>query len=209
MRLVAISDTHNQALRKLPDGDVLIHAGDATNMGSLSEIQQFAKWFGRMPHKYKLFTPGNHDISFQDNEPLARRITTDVGVTVLIDQSFVIDGVKFYGSPWQPEFCDWSYNLPRGRELAAKWDLIPKDVNVLITHGPPRGILDMVGRRGDIGCEDLRTAVMKRKKLKAHIFGHIHYSYGMVNDGIRRFYNAAICDERYQPVNAPWEIDII
>ena len=84
-----------------------------------------------------------------------------------------IDGVKFWGSPWQPAFYDWAFNVPRGRQLAEMWALIPDDTDVLITHTPPYGILDQVENGELVGCEDLREALL-RVKPKLHVFGHIH-----------------------------------
>jgi len=89
----------------------------------------------------------------------------------------IIEGVKFYGSPWQPRFFDWAFNLDRGEEIKKKWDLIPMDTDVLITHGPPYGILDLTHEGEKVGCEELMKAVL-RVQPKIHIFGHIHEAYG-------------------------------
>ncbi|MGZ4996591.1 MAG: hypothetical protein ACXV8J_01995 [Methylobacter sp.] len=118
-----------------------------------------------------------------------------------------IEDVQFWGSPWQPEFYDWVFNLPSGSLLAAMWALIPDDTDVLITHTPPYGILDQVTIGEHVGCEDLREAV-KRVMSKVHVFGHIHKSYGMLKQNGITFINASVCDERYQPVNAPIAVDL-
>ncbi len=134
----------------------------------------------------------------------------------LENSSLVIDGVKFYGSPYQPEFFNWAFNLPRGYALKQKWAQIPLDTNVLITHGPPYGMLDMVvdnkynqGRDLHQGCEELIEKVIDLKDLKLHCFGHLHLNGGQKQtiDG-KVFVNAAICDEAYNPVNKPIVVDI-
>jgi len=98
-----------------------------------------------------------------------------------------IDGVKFWGSPWQPEFFNWAFNLPRGRRLAEIWALIPDDTEVLITHTPPYGILDRVDSGEHVGCEDLRRA-LQRVKPKVHVFGHIHEDRGVVEQKRHHIY---------------------
>jgi len=161
--------------------------------------------------KYFLFVPGNHDICFEKDIKWCGLHLRHANVDILIDKEIVIDGVKFYGSPWQPDFFDWAFNLPRGDALKAKWDLIPPDTDVLITHGPPHSILDYsIHDKVNVGCEDLYKRVMDLRP-KLHCFGHIHGSYGRteyVGDVHTVFVNASICDEEYNPVNAPIVEDI-
>ena len=117
--------------------------------------------------------------------------------------------VKIWGSPWQPEFYNWAFNLPRnGDELKAKWDMIPDDIDILITHGPAWGILDDVeGRRGyHLGCELLAERI-KQIKPKIHICGHIHSGYGHYYDGHTHYFNAAVLNERYLYSHMPWNVD--
>lgn len=207
MRIVCISDCH-QKLDKVvvPDGDVLIHAGDSTFRGDIREITKFARMLEALPHKVKICIAGNHDWLFQTNPSLAQSLLPE-GVIYLQDSWCVVDGLVFYGSPWQPEFCNWAFNLPRGEALRKKWDLIPDKVDVLITHGPPFGIRDDVPGGERVGCGDLLKAV-ERVKPQLHVFGHIHNGYGMFcKDGIT-FVNASVCDERYMPLNAPIVIDL-
>ena len=206
MRVIAISDTHNcHSELVLPDGDVLVHSGDATNLGKIHEVAAFAQWMGKQPFAHKIFVAGNHDFLFERHGPLARGVIESAGIIYLQDQEKVIDGVKFYGSPWQPRFYDWAFNLDRGPLLAKVWDRIPEDTDVLITHGPPAGILDVAFNddpRGGVGCEDLLNRV-NVVKPKFHIFGHIHYSYGVKVIGDTTFINAASCGEGNNIANAP------
>ncbi len=213
-RIVCLSDTHNcNSQIDVPDGDILIHSGDATITGTLHEITLFNEWFGGLPHQYKIFVAGNHDWLFEHDREAAVSLL-DLGTIYLQDASIEIEGLKIYGSPWQPRFFDWAFNLNRGYELAEKWALIPEDTDILITHGPPYGILDLVPRRGwdeNTGCEELRKRIeqiAELSRLKLHVFGHIHCGYGGHEEQDIRFVNASICDEEYSPTNAPIVLDI-
>ena len=214
MRFVCISDTHNcNEIVSVPDGDVLIHAGDATTSGTLDEIERFFEWLDALPHKHKILIAGNHDWGFQ-LQPKRVRGLVPGSVTYLQDSSSDIDGLTFYGSPWQPRFFDWAFNLNRGREMAEKWAMIPEDTDVLITHGPPQGILDEVETKfgaSHEGCEELRKRVESLAqvgKLKLHVFGHIHSGYGVHEEFGVKFVNASTCDEEYQPTRSPIVIDL-
>jgi hypothetical protein len=229
LRIVGISDTHNlNLLRKMniivPDGDVLIHCGDATMKGSYRELCDFAEWFKWQPHKHKIFVAGNHDLGLDPNltPPLALQQNKELFkfCHYLDDSGVEIDGVKFWGSPWQPWFMSWGFNLPRGAALKEHWDKIPMGTDVLITHSPPYGILDKVyrGHTWDhktqttratyeyVGCRDMLEAV-QRVKPKFHLFGHIHGTYGCQQVGDTWFYNCSIATERYDPTNMAFVID--
>ena len=104
-------------------------------------------------------------------------------------------------SPDQLPFYDWAFNLPRGKALAKVWAKIPDDTDVLITHGPPYGILDKTERGEHCGCQDLLERI-KVIQLKLHIFGHIHEGYGMFQDESTTFVNGSVCDADYNPRNA-------
>lgn len=211
-RIVAISDTHSrhQNFGPLPDGDILIHAGDATVKGNFSEVVEFNRWLGTLPHKHKIFVAGNHDFIFEKSPDIASGLITNA--TYLQDSFAIVEGLKIYGSPWQPRFYDWAFNLDRGKDIARKWAMIPEDTDVLVTHGPPHGILDMVsdrwtGQAASVGCEELLPAV-QRIKPRAHIFGHIHASYGQLLQDGTYFINASCCNELYKLVQAPIVIDL-
>lgn len=206
MLAVCISDTHLRHNISIPDGDILIHSGDATISGDYSEIRQFADWFRGQPYKYKIFVAGNHDWLFQRDPRLARKLLGKE-IIYLQDSSIEIEDIKFYGSPWQPTFCGWAFNLDR-KEIVEKWNLIPSDIDFLITHGPPYGILDTAHKYGEyLGCKDLIQRV-QIVKPKWHQFGHIHGGAGMLKRGGTQFINASICDEAYKPTNLPVIIDL-
>ena len=212
MKIVGISDTHGRDVYSpIPDGDVLVHAGDACMRGTESELVLFNAWLGTLPHKHKLYTPGNHDGFVQDHPEEARAILTNC--TLLIEEAVEIDGVKFWMSPYTPEFFDWSFMYERANG-AEQWAKMPEGIDVLVTHGPPAGILDTVLRfnKGEYepestGCYDLLQRVLKVQP-KLHIFGHIHEGYGQqIQHGIK-FVNASICTDRYRAINAAHVLEL-
>jgi Icc-related predicted phosphoesterase len=222
LRITLISDTHTKHRQLegfLPGGDLLIHAGDLMNSGyAPSEAIEFMNWFeSQSQYDKKVFIAGNHDRLFE-NEPsfiqqlLGERPTIDY----LQDETLALydmdedRSLKFYGSPWQPEFYNWAFNLPRnGEELKAKWAAIPDYTEILITHGPAQGYLDTSGppyNEPNLGCE-LLTKRIKEVKPKIHVCGHIHGGYGYMFDGDTHFFNASILNERYEFRNKPMTFD--
>lgn len=208
IRIICISDTHSQHENlTIPDGDILIHSGDATYKGTPFEIMKFGLWFCSLPHKMKIFVSGNHDWMMQRQERDALEHLS--GCIYLKDSSVEVDGFKIWGSPWQPFFYDWAFNLQRGEEIQKKWDLIPVETNILITHGPPFEILDKNLEGEHCGCQNLRDTIFSRlKNLKLHVFGHIHEGYGQTEVNGIKFVNASICTRAYKPTNPPIVIDL-
>lgn len=206
MRVVCLSDTHlRHAELRVPDGDLLLLAGDVTRRGSLPELEEVDAWLATLPHPHKVLVAGNHDFGFE-TDPAAARARLG-HAAYLEDQELTLGGLRIWGSPWQPVFFDWAFNLPRGVPLREKWDLVPAGIDVLLTHGPPRGILDRTARGEDVGDDDLLAAVL-RVRPRLHVFGHIHESHGtVVRDGVT-FVNAACCDLRYRPTQPPIVIDL-
>jgi Icc-related predicted phosphoesterase len=208
-KITFISDTHNKHKHLtskgmgniLGSGDILVHAGDSTSMGHKYEINEFLKWFSNTEFEHKIFIAGNHDFGFEKETDIDQQFK-DLGVTYLFDNDITIDGIKFYGSPWQPEFYNWAFNLPRGEELAAKWEKIPDDVDILITHGPAYGILDYAPIGGHVGCDELYRKIVEVKP-KIHVCGHIHDSYGQKTMGGIEFLNASVLDDRYDLAHKP------
>ena len=209
MRVVCLSDTHglHDAIR-VPDGDVLVHAGDLTDTGTLDQVAEFAAWFAGLPHPVKVVIAGNHDFAFERDPERARSRLLGYGLSIvyLQDEALTLPGgTTIYGSPWQPRFFDWAFNLNRGAPLAAKWSLIPDDVDILITHGPPLGILDRNTSDEATGCEALAGRLPRLARLKLHVFGHIHEARGVVErDGVVHV-NASSLDASYRP----WDGDPI
>src|SRR5262249_2058727 len=193
----------------LPHGDVLILGGDMfANHSSdpdtdaaiqMNDIRELDEYCGSLSFQSVLMIAGNHDWVFERITG-ARHMLKNI--TYLEDSGTEIDGVKFWGSPHQPWFYNWAFNHPRnGNRLAQYWSLIPDDTDVLITHGPPYGILDFpFGRKASAGCELLLDRV-REIEPRVHIFGHIHGSYGRQQIGKTLFINACLCNELYQAVN--------
>lgn len=235
--IVALSDTHElHGDLVVPDGDVLVHAGDFTGRGSLPAVAKFAAWMAQHPHKHKIVIAGNHEMSFEDiyntaspryvdgkrriptgrstTRSLALSMLTDAGLTYLEDSPTVVDGRLFYGSPWTPAFKNWAFNLDRGsRGMLLTRAKIPADVEVLITHGPPFGILDSTVDHAHQGCQALAARVFHLDKLKANIFGHLHKDGGKtqeihVGDRHVQFVNAAICDDAYAPIHSIQVVEV-
>ena len=212
MKIVCISDTHTKhSSLLLPKGDVLIHCGDFGNEGSLKEAQLFFDWFDKQKFSYKIAIAGNHDLLF------TKKVQEEVkkiqkSCIYLQDEVFSLNGVKFYGSPWQPQFPEWGFFLNEGEEMKKKWQFIPDDLDVLITHTPPYkmrdSFLDSLGVfRKNIGCKELLKKV-RLIKPKYHLFGHIHYSYGRNEEGGIQFINCSSCDEYLNLVNKPIVIEL-
>lgn len=212
-KIVFVSDTHNKHKHLtskamgniLGEGDFLVHAGDCTSMGSKHEITQFLEWFSNTSFKHKIFIAGNHDFGFEQQTDISQEYK-DMGVIYLFDNETTIDGIKFYGSPWQPEFHNWAFNLSRGEELSEKWEQIPQDVDVLITHGPAYGILDYAPIGGHVGCEELYRKIVEVKP-KIHVCGHIHEGYGQKTMGGIEFLNASVLNDRYEHAHKPIVIE--
>ncbi len=206
MRIVCLSDTHGfHEGYPVPEGDLLVHAGDLTKHGHLEEVAAFDRFLGTLPHPHKVVIAGNHDFAFEREAARARNLLTNA--TYLEDAETVVNGVRIWGSPWQPWFYDWAFNLQRGPEIRAKWDRIPAGIDVLVTHGPPLGHGDRTVSGEDAGCVDLLDAV-RRVRPRLHVFGHIHEGYGQTREGSTRCVNASTCTLAYRPTNAAVVVDL-
>ena len=209
MKLTIISDTHNiHNQLQLDSGDVLIHCGDFTRKGELNDVRSFASFIEQQNFSHKIIIAGNHDFCFDDERKKeAELILRSCGINYLNDSSIIIDGIKFWGSPIQPWFHDWAFNRKRGDEIRKHWELIPNNTDVLLTHGPPFGILDLCVHGERVGCKDL-LEVIKDIRPKIHAFGHIHEGYGVTEIDGTKFVNACSLDERYKFKNPPISVVI-
>lgn len=225
MKIAAVSDMHGMlsmftAREGIPKADVLVIAGDYMpnfRGGETADGRQQVEWLKTsfvpylrsLPYYRIVVVAGNHDWAHYVSETRreAGAALRDGGIIYLEDESTEIDGVKFYGSPWQPWFYDWAFNFERrdpelGHPQAKKvWAKIPDKVDVLITHGPPLDILDLAPGERRVGCPILRERVLSVKP-KLHLFGHIHGAYGVDEVGGVRFGNVALCDEAYHAVQS-------
>lgn len=210
MRIVCVSDTHCQLDRVIvPEGDVLLHAGDLTYTGSIKQMAHELYVLGQLRKRFRAvaFICGNHDWLGEKDPTVLRCMAEDYGLTWLQDEVVEVEGISIYGSAWTLEFYNWAFNMDRHDGTPERiWGKIPDDTDVLLTHGPSYGNLDD-HPAGRLGCAALSRAV-DRVRPKLHVFGHIHHSYGrkVGADGVT-YVNASACDESYSPVNPPIVVD--
>lgn len=202
MRIVAMADTHlYHAELEVPEGDVLVHAGDLCRAGHARELGRALDWMRALPHPTKIVVAGNHDWAFVRERAWALERMGDL--VYLEDSGAEVGGVRFWGSPWQPEFFDWAFNLPRGAPLAEKWSRISEGTDVLVTHGPPAGIGDRARPGAGEGCADLMARV-RALSPRLHLFGHIHEDGGGWQVGPTYFANVTT----WECERAPTVIDL-
>ena len=205
MRLICLSDTHNKHHEiPVPEGDVLIHAGDCTDGGTRNETENFLRWFSAQPQKHKILVPGNHDFYFEKAENLEN---VPENITLLIDQGIEIENIKFWGSPVTPGLDNWAFNRERGKPIREHWNLIPQDTEILITHTPPFGILDETGSGFHLGCEELGK-ILPVVQPSFHFFGHIHHASGSTKQSGVKYFNLSILDDRLRIMHSPIVIDL-
>mmetsp|Transcript_63179 Transcript_63179/g.175202 ORF Transcript_63179/g.175202 Transcript_63179/m.175202 type:complete len:309 (+) Transcript_63179:58-984(+) len=226
-RLVCFGDTRGQH-DKIPNehhphADVLLHAGNFTSTGEPEQVHSFAEWLKRYPAIHKVVIAGDHDVTFEpdyyhhawqryhqvpfDCRQARQPIVDGTCCTYLENEAVEIMGYRIYGSPWQPELHDGAFNLRRGPACCTVWERMPKNVDILITHGPPYSMDDLCHSRYWTGCEDLLLTI-KRHGVPVSLAGHIHGRYGTVNDGTTLFVNAATCTLDLSPTNPPIVIDL-
>jgi Icc-related predicted phosphoesterase len=212
-----VSDTHNAHDKlNLEPVDIIIHSGDATGMGHETQLKNFIEWYAEQDAEHKIYVPGNHDIGLEEHYEERSKWFEEAGIILLNDESVILDdfsyhdfedyNIKIYGSPITPNFGRWSFMRARGHQINEHWKKIPEDTDILVTHGPPKYILDQVINTWDdqasVGCEMLAKRVIDVKP-KIHAFGHIHEGYGTAERYGTEFINASIMDEGYILVNDP------
>lgn len=211
MKVVLISDTHGRhfQLTNLPAGDVIIHAGDISTNGKLFEIINFLHWFSSLNYKYKILVAGNHDKYLENINKNEFHTFFKKKIIFLKDTGITIEGIKFWGTPYQPEHNNWAFNKKRGKDLCYHWNLIPDDIDIVITHTPSFGILDKTNSNINVGCQDL-GAKLSEVKPRYHVFGHIHEHWGSLKDiksGIVHI-NASLMDKNKILSRKPLTINI-
>eukprot|EP00929_Paragymnodinium_shiwhaense_P082480 TRINITY_DN43472_c0_g1_i1.p1 TRINITY_DN43472_c0_g1~~TRINITY_DN43472_c0_g1_i1.p1 ORF type:complete len:273 (-),score=34.01 TRINITY_DN43472_c0_g1_i1:306-1124(-) len=231
-RCVAVSDTHSQhwGMGTIPDGDVLLHAGDLSIYASEEEIRDFNTWLGSLPHKHKIVIAGNHDFLFDDKwcdvpsngafwatgagtpmpdkagrERLRKLLTN---CTLINDQTVKIDGITIYGTSVQPPLIghEWAF-CEDDQGCTAAYRRIPEGVDVLLTHCPPFGHGDRTFNGQRLGSRPLLEAC-RRLKPQFHVFGHVHDGYGVTQENGITFINASTTTTLYHPWHAPIVFDV-
>jgi len=202
VKIVCISDTH-QLHRDvdIPPSDLLIHAGDWTFFSKeISAVEDFNVWLGELGVRFgKVIVPGNHEFYLEADE--RRRALTDEA-TVLIGQGTTVNGLNIWGSPVTPLYGG-AFGKMKPEDRTRHYASIPENTHVLVTHGPPYGILDGLPGTGiHEGCRELLTAV-ERIKPRLHIFGHVHSGYGVHTTEHTTFVNAALLGKHGDIANLP------
>jgi Icc-related predicted phosphoesterase len=205
LHITMLSDTHNNThdaiMPEIPTDmtSVLIHAGDFSFMGKPTEIQDFIAWMSDQPHDHKLWIPGNHELSLEDFPYNIEVIDNESGATCIHNKEIEINGIKIFGSSMTPEFGNWAF-MQSKTQAERYWRNAPDEVDLLVTHGPPRGILDENRAGEPCGCPSLLSYV-ERVKPKVHCFGHIHESYGSYTNEDTLFYNVSTMNIDYEIAN--------
>ena len=201
LKICCLSDTHQHHKKiKVPECDMIIHAGDFTYHGELDEVQKFLKWYGEQPAKHKLLICGNHEVEISKQPfQLLQQLCGDNGVEILHNSHTVIEGLTIFGSPNSNKFGHgWAYNSTE-EELENIYSTILPDVDIIITHGPAYGSLDLCPG-GRVGSTSLAKRMWDLEKLKLHVTGHIHESRGtLLKNGVLTV-NASICGIPYTDV---------
>jgi Icc-related predicted phosphoesterase len=206
MNLLLLSDSHGQnhglpELIKQSMAQVMIHAGDLTRYGSRDDVRKFADLLREYKHFHKIVIAGNHDFCFEKYPDESRSILSDAGIIYLEDESIELDGVVFYGIPWTPQFGNWAF-MDTPDNLQERWSHVPHGTDVLISHGPPRGILDVTEDGESVGGIAHRN-VVRSIRPKLNVFGHIHECYGQETYMGVDYVNATLVNFQYELVNAP------
>jgi Icc-related predicted phosphoesterase len=235
MKVAVFSDTHNKHKQvELPECDIAIFAGDLSSVGHKHEVESFINWYGKQHQcKHKVFIAGNHDKSFdkkffhsfedhdlfKQNEHLGKpgwlvdmldRAKAVLHINYLENSSVIIEGIKIWGSPITPSFYKqyWAFNADRNEDIQSYWNKIPKDANIVVTHGPVHGKLDYIPESSEyVGCVDLKAKIEEINPLM-FICGHIHSGRGIYNTDKTLYVNASIMDNSYNKQGEPMLFNI-
>lgn len=197
MILYHFSDSHTcHNLLNIPeqDIDIIIFSGDESNSRDAykneGEAREFFTWFSNLTVKYKIFVAGNHSTAIAKGL-ITKKDIRDMDIIYLENDWVIIGGLKIWGSPYSPTFGEWSFMKAR-HKMQKLWDHIEPDTDILITHTPPKGVLDLsYNRQGEIercGCKSLLNKVIEVKP-KLHLFGHLHNCEDIINAGVTKLSN--------------------
>lgn len=205
MIVTAFSDTHghHRSLR-LPQSDMLIFGGDAMTCGYKEyELIDFLKWFHGQDSKHKIMIAGNHDRYIENNRGLFQDLLKDYpSITYLENSGAIINGLFIWGTPDSKEFCNWAFNK-NDEHLDKIFSAIPDDIDILVSHAPQYGVLDMLERGEQVGEKTLQKQFPRFTHIRYHVFGHIHCQYGQQNLPNYKALNVSVVNEQYELTNQP------
>lgn len=223
-KIVLISDVHGKWNKiTIPECDLLISAGDYSFRGEMHMVKDFHTWLNKQPARHIISVQGNHETFADVGLAKAAALEACPNVHFIEHGAVEIEGLKIFGSAWTPWFYDWAYNAMRKLSdaqemqrpfIGDKWEDIPMDTEILITHGPAFGMLDQtyyidgVTPRERVGCDLLLQKIIQLENLKFHVCGHIHSGHGQKSFHGKQFYNASICGETYQADYEPIIVEI-
>jgi len=214
MLICILSDTHTfHAQVKIPQCDLLIHAGDFSNFGTKRQIEKFLVWFSALPASNKVLVAGNHDKELDEKLASVEEVSflkekiASLGVIYLENQEVVINDLKIYGTPVQPYFQNWAFNYADDSERFEYYSKIPSDVDILVTHSPPYGVLDLNYRNEHCGCPVLKEKVDEISPL-IHVFGHIHEDRGTLQADDILYMNASVWNHFDGSIRLPYIVEL-
>lgn len=217
LRLVATSDTHAPVDPKsIPDGDVFIHGGDLMTTGYLDEWKWAVEWLSQLPHKTKIFVPGNHDFHLQVYPGPALQNMRKAGVTVIglpgnnaYTSCLLPNDQRLLGLPYVMDLPRWAFNItePKLKTHLNMMNSMHK-YDIVVSHSPIHGVLDFSSRNDEHAGIKAYRAFCETQKPKVWINGHIHEGYGTEKFGDTQVYNVAMCNRNEEQVNKPFVIDV-
>lgn len=205
-RVTVISDTHTLHREiKIKPTDLLIHCGDITNIGEMGVLSDFNDWLGEQKSSYNIVIAGNHDRQFEKKPITSRKLLTNA--TYLENSGVEIMGLKIWGSPLTSTLPSWSFVETDEEKRFEHWKQIPEGLDILVTHVPPKGILDKTISGDNMG-DNMLLAHVTRTKPKFNVFGHCHEGYDRIETPHTTFINASQCDPLYNIKNPPQIINL-
>ena len=213
IKIIVTGCTHNRQPVIQPC-DVFIHVGDFTEHGTVSELARFKLYLDTIPAKYIILVPGNHD-RLLETEPKTRNLFSNYHL--LINQELRIydleSEINLWGSPDTAPWDNWAFNT-NDEQRKKIVNRIPTNTEILLTHGPPKGILDQTQDNQNAGCQYLLERLQNDYSIHYHFFAHIHEAYGYysfienIYDRKIKMYNVSLMNAQYQPFNPPITIEL-
>ena len=214
-KIICVSDSHGCTQEiingkkvdlQIPDGDVLIHAGDFSAQGTFDDVLYLNSFLGKLPHKRKYILAGNHDLAVEKDFNASQALLTNA--ILLTHHAFRIGDIPCFATSYQPFYKGWAFNIKDDSERKRLFDQIPKDTVLLVSHAPPFGYLDKGFQDPHVGDRALLARIKELKHLRYVISGHLHSSYNCIEENGITYINCSLLDDRYQLKNKPIILEI-